>query len=1117
MLLYKRCFFLLTSSLVLMLASCGNGGEALPTQSDEETASAPLFTLLSPEKTNIRFNNAITENQYANIFTYQYFYNGGGVAIADVNRDGLQDIYFSGNQVENKLYLNRGGMKFEDVTAFSGVAGASNSWKTGVAIADVNGDSLPDIYQCYSGPLQGMSRKNQLLINEGVDKNGIPVYRDQAAAYGLDDSAFTTQGAFFDYDRDGDLDLFMLNHNPAPFRTLDEISIQEIRKKREPSMHAKLYQNNGSKFTDVSEKAGLQNSAFSYGLGVGVSDINTDGWPDVYVANDYSAPDFLLINNKNGTFTDKLGSSIQHTSLYSMGTDIGDINNDGLPDIITLDMLPEDNKRQKLLFGPDNYEYFNLIVQAGFHHQYMRNMLQVANGDGTFSEIGQLIGISNTDWSCAPLIADYDNDGLKDLFVTNGFLKDFTNMDFIKFRSDYFKYLDGKITPGSLTEVMAKMPASNVTNYLFQNRGDLQFQNKSRDWGMKEPSNSNGAAYADLDNDGDLDLVANNINQVAFIYQNGAEKAVQHHYLQLKFSGSGKNTDGLGAKVFLYQNGQQQYAEQMTCRGYQSTVSPVMQFGLGKTSTIDSLKIIWPGGKQQLLQNIKADQLLTVEEKAATDAVPPSVKVVPLFTETAASFSFTHLASPINDFKRQPLLVNPQSFAGPCMIKGDVNGDGLDDVFVGGAAGQAGTFYVQQKGGGFAQKANAAFEADKASEDVDAVLFDANGDKLPDLYVASGGYHNFLPQDTALQDRLYLNDGKGTFSKAVTALPKMLTSSGCVRVHDINGDGALDLFVGGRVVPGRYPETPESYVLINNGKGIFRDATKETAPALQRIGMVSDAAWHDLDGDNRKELVVVGEWMPLAVFSNRGGKLVDNTTAFFAKKYSGWWNKLLIGDFNNDRYPDMIVGNQGLNTQCKASDKKPAELYFKDFDENGAVDPILCFYMGNKSYPYVTRDELLDQVSMMRTRFQDYSSYAEAGYEQIFTEEERKGAGRFTANHLQTTLFLGTDKGVLKEAPLPIAAQFSPIFAIAALDYNKDGAVDLILGGNITQARLRFGKYDAVHGLLLKGDGKGGFTSLSQRESGFRLLGDVRSILQLDNQLFFGMNQAPVRAYKMQQ
>ncbi len=1087
--------------------------ESAKEQSAEEAPVTTLFTLLPPAQTNVHFTNSLKEFPTANVLTYQYFYNGGGVAVGDINNDGLQDLYFSGNMVPNRLYLNKGNMQFQDITEAAGVAGKGYSWKTGTTMADVNGDGLLDIYQCYSGNMPDESLTNQLFINQGVVDGQIK-FVDQAKELGLADISYSTNATFWDYDRDNDLDLFLLNHNPELFHGLDDVSFKELLKKSDPKMRLKLFQNQDGKFTDVSDKAGFNKSPLSYGLGAGVADFNQDGWPDIYISNDYSAPDFLYINNKNGTFTDQLKQSIGHIPIYSMGNDVSDINNDALPDIFTLDMLPETNKRQKLLFSPDNYEHFNLLLRVGLHNQYMRNMLQVNNGNGTFSEIGQLAGISNTDWSWAPLVADYDNDGWKDVFVSNGFLRDFTNMDFIKFKSSYLQNMNGQMTAEKVMNLVNNIPASNVNNYIFKNNGNLTFTNKGQDWGFNIPSNSNGAAYADLDNDGDLDIVTNNINEPAFIYQNKSNEQLKHHYLQVKLTGNGKNTGGVGAKVMIYANGKQQYLEQTPSRGFQSGVSPVLHFGLGQEATADSVKVIWVTGKQQVLRNVKANQILVLQEKGANTIYKPAPKTKPVYQEVTSPIKFVEQKNTINDFKRQPLMVNPMSFPGPCLVKADVNGDGLEDVYVGGDEGQPGAFFLQSKGGKFTLKANPAFAADAKCVDADAIFLDVNNDKKLDLYVASGGYHNFMPEDARLQDRLYIGDGKGNFTKSEGSLPTMLVSKSCVRASDINQDGFNDLFVGGRVVPGRYPEAPRSYVLLNDGAGHFKDMTANVAPALQRVGMVTDAAWHDLNGDAKAELILVGEWMPVTVFSNTNGKLTNNTNAYFNKTYSGWWNKIYLGDFNQDKRTDIVIGNLGLNSQCKASDKRPAELFYKDFDDNGSIDPILCFYMQGKSYPYVTRDELFDQISMMRTRFPDYASYADATLKEIFTPEELNGAVRLSANSLQTTYFEGNTTGKFREKALPLEAQVSPVYAITTLDYNHDGKQDLFLGGNMNQARLRFGKYDANYGVLLEGDGRGGFKYVPQAKSGFKLQGDVRSVLNINDQLLFGINQQGIKAYK---
>lgn len=1057
----------------------------------------PLFTLLPAKHTKIDFNNEIKETGAQNVLGYEYLYNGGGVAIADINNDGLADIFFTGNMVPNKLYLNLGNCQFKDITRQAGIAGRKG-WKTGVTIADVNADGLPDIYVCYSGRDAG-SRKNQLFINKGN-----LTFIDEAKKYGLDDDGCSTQAIFFDYDIDGDLDMYLLNHNIKAYKNVE---LSHLKTEYDSLAADKLYRNDDGHFVDVSKHAGISGNPISFGLGVAVSDVNNDGWPDIYVSNDYTEQDYLYINNANGTFTAREHYMLSHLSQFSMGSDIADFNNDGLVDILTLDMLPEDNRRQKLLQGQENYELYQQMATNGFHYQFMRNMLHLNNGNGTFSEIGQLAGISNTDWSWSALFADLDNDGNKDIFITNGYMRDYTNKDFLKYWGDYLVKQVVKRDSIDYMEIVKMMPSTMLSNYVFKNDGNLHFGNVTKDWGLEQVSLSNGAAYADLDNDGDLDIVVNNINAPAFVYRNESSR---HKYVQLKLKGAQANTDGIGAKVYCYAGGKMQLYEQMPTRGYQSSVNPVLHIGLGNAAKIDSLKIIWLNGSMQLLRNLPVDTLLVLEQKNARGAYMYGSRTSKIFARVKPFIDYTHLQLDYNDFKRQPLMPVMHSQCGPAMAVGDVNGDGRDDIIIGASQGQGNILYLQGDDAGFVLQQSADFIADSNANTTRVLLIDVDGDKDLDVYMSTGGYNDYVEDDDRLQDRLFLNDGKGNFTLSMTALPKMFGNKSCIAAADVDGDSDIDLFIGGSFIPGKYPEVSKSYLLLNDGKGKF-----SAIPSPVVNAAITDARWDDVNKDGRPDLIVVGEWMQPQIYLNLPGMMFKKLELNLP---SGWWNTIEIADVDNDGDNDIIAGNWGLNSQVKANAKEPVELVCKDFDNNGSIDPILCFYIQGKSYPYVSRDELLDQLYPLRRKFTSYKSYADAVIDEVFSSDELKDAMKLSATELRTTLFIN-ENGKFIERALPVEAQFSPVYKIMPVDVNADGAKDLLLFGNNDYARLKIGKIDANFGTLLLNDGKGNFSYVAQHVSGLRIAGDVKDAEMLtiagEKFLVIGVNNSPLVIYML--
>ena len=1079
--------YILSSLLVLMLL----GSEQSIAQSSK------LFTSVSSKSSGLVFQNRIVESPALNIITYEYFYNGGGVGAGDFNNDGLVDLYFTGNMSPNKLYLNKGGLVFEDVTRSAGVAGKPG-WKTGVSVADVNGDGWLDIYVCYSGDLDSNQRANQLFIN-----NGNLTFTDKAKEMGVADKGYSTHAAFFDMDRDGDLDLYVMNHNIKNLRNFDAAYVKKM---VDPNAGDRLYENRNGKFSDVSRKAGIISNPLGYGLGLNISDLNNDGWPDIYVSNDYIEEDYLYINNKNGSFTEKLKSSFGHLSNFSMGVDVADINNDGLMDVFTLDMLPEDNRRQKLLYAPDNYELYANGVQNGFYHQLMRNMLQLNNGDGSFSEIGQLAGVSNTDWSWAALFADFNLDGNKDLFVTNGYGRDMINRDFMKFYADQrLKHIQGK-TDSRMFQMLQGIQSTPLHNYIYENKGNLQFKDQSIDWGFEELNFSHGAVYADLDNDGDLDLAINRMNQEIGLYRNNTiEHKSNGHFLKidLRAASTDKNRFALGSVVTVYASGKQYTMQQFPVHGFQSSMQVPLHFGL-KENQVDSLRIIWPDGVVDVVKApIVLDTTLAMVRGASTmasfDAANKTTfsgqyqpKASPIFTAGRPVINFTHAEDQANDFKIQPLMTNMYSFSGPRFAKADINGDRLDDIFVCGPRNHPSRLFLQQRDGNYREDVQKIFATDMAYEDCGAVFFDADNDGDLDLYVVSGGFQ--IEDSLQLEDRLYIND-RGKFSRPRGLLPSKYFAGTVVVPLDFDRDGDLDLFTPGRVIPGGYPNCPPSRLLMNDGKGKFEDATDRFAPVFNALGMITDARWMDLDGDKQEELVVVGEWSPIRVFRFVQSKCVEVTKQFFRIPYHGWWNTMRFEDLDKDGDQDLVVGNWGMNSQFRPEPGSPITLYYGDFDGNGFVDPLLFYPILGKLYPMASRDEITDQMVSLRQRFPTYDAYADAQLEQILDSAQISAAKKLTADFLHTVWFENTPKGMLMHS-LPVQADYAPVHAIWTDDFDHDGNVDILLGGNIEHTRIKIGKVDANHGILLKGNGKGDFEYVDQLKAGLNIKGCIRDIVE---------------------
>ncbi len=1066
-----------------------------------------LFTKISASTSNINFKNLLVEDEEFNVLNYPYFYNGGGVAVGDINNDGLTDIFFTGNMVKNKLYLNKGNFEFEDITEKSTVAD-KQGWCTGVTMADVNADGWLDIYICRSADIDPLKRKNLLFIN-----NHDNTFTEQAEKYGIADNGYSTHAAFFDYDKDNDLDLVVTNHSLKEYMQGQQKK-PGIRTQTNPDFSTHLYKNDNGHFSDVTNEAGITSNVLSFGLGVAVSDLNNDDWPDLYISNDFNEADYCFINQKNGTFKEMSREMFSYTSLFSMGNDAADINNDGLQDIITLDMLPEGNYLQKMHNGAENFDKFQILFNNGFFNQYSRNMLHLNRGDGTFDETGQYSGISNTDWSWAPLAADFDDDGKKDIFITNGYVKDYTDMDFIKYSVDIIVEKD----PGKQQEMLSnrvnKLPTIKVPNYIFKNEGNMKFSNKTAEWGIDEPVVSAGAAYADLDNDGDLDIITNNCNDVAGIYQNNLRDLNKEtKYLNIKLAGNGQNLFGVGSKISLITSSGIQVQEMMPSRGFQSSVDYIIHFGVATNDTVERVNVIWSNGHFSSIVSPAINKTLTINIAGAlTDSIKSDLPSATTLFTFSDSLPFKHTENFYNDFNQQTLLPQWFSRQGPAMAKGDINGDGLEDFFIGGAKDQAGAFFIQNKNGTFSRYVDPSITADDANEDITAAIFDADGDGDNDLFVGGGGYE-FQPTDPLLQNRLYINTGKAVFEKSKNALPADLINDNAVTVADFNGDGFPDIFNGGFCVPGKYPEASGSQLLLNNGNGIFSKQNDSWLRDFNKQDLVTSSVAADLDKDGKQDLIITGHWMGIEVWINKTNHFEKDTSFNHNTGQHGLFNTLTASDIDGDGDIDILAGNQGLNNQFITSTTEPMQMYYSDFDDNGTSEPVITYYIDHKPWPIYSRDDLMQQIPSYNKRFLQYSDYARAGMEDIFGEK-LKTAMHYTASQMSSLLLENTGSS-FTEHVLPMQAQWYPIYSITVVDVNGDGKLDIVTGGNQTYSRIKFGAYSSGNGDVFINKGDLNFERLSPWKSGIKIYGDVRNVLLLDHQLIFGINDQQTLAYHL--
>lgn len=1069
------------------------------------TAETPRYEKMPSSETGITFRNELTASPEINIFNYLYFFNGGGVAVGDVNGDDLPDVYFTANQTANKLYLNRGDFRFEDVTEQAGVGG-DQGWKTGVTMADVNGDGLLDIYVSQLGDYIGFRGKNQLYINLGTDEKGVPVFENRADQYGLDLVGFSTQAAFFDYDLDGDLDMYQLNHSVHQNGTFGDKKAYEG--KRHPTAGDRLMRNDGDVFVDVTEDAGIQCNALGYGLGIAVGDINLDGWPDIYIGNDFHEDDYLYLNNGDGTFRDVMRESIRYTSRFSMGNDLADITGDGYPELVSLDMLPEDPIILKAAAAEDPLDIFNMKLNTGYYPQYARNTLQINQGPlpgddkgVRFSETGIFSGIHATDWSWSALFMDMDNDSWQDIFIANGILGRSNDMDYINFMSDddlqmRLHYEDITEKDLKITELMPKI---KLPNYAYRNDGQLRFTNMAQAWGFSDISYSNGTAYADLDNDGDLDLVINNVNDEAFVYRNRTNQLEgdDHHFLAVKLEGEAPNTFGIGAKLIATQGDRLLVRELMPTRGYQSSVDPRLHLGLGSIRQLDKLTIVWPDGRFETRSQVAADQRLVFRQQDAGgkfdyDTFRRGREALPWTSPVpnAAGINGKHLENTFFDFNRERLIPFMVSAEGPALAVADVDGDGLEDVYIGGAKWQAGSLWLQQANGSFLQKPTAAFALDSLNEDVTAAFFDVDGDGHQDLMVGSGG-NEFQNNHPANDLRLYRNDGKGNFSRDAAAVGNIRLTASCVLPADFDGDGDLDVFVGARALTWAYGKIPDSYLLQNDGKGNFRDVTDTYAKETRQAGMIRGGSWADLNGDKRPDLVLASEWDAIKVFLNDGkGLRQSEKTGLETAK--GWWNSITTVDMDGDGDLDFVAGNLGLNSKLMASEEEPVRMYLGDFDDNGQAEQLLTHYLQGKEYLFATRDEVVSQMISLKKKYLKYNDFANADLDEVIDPAKLKAAKLYEVTQLRSVWAENKGNGMFTIHELPYQAQWSTLTTVQPFDFDGDGRQDLAVFGNFYDNNIQMGRYDSSYGLVLQNAGSGKLRAVSMQQSGLMVTGQVR-------------------------